>query len=145
MRHRAVAIIALVLTGALCGPSPVNAQSMADYTASPVFIDDATTPNILLMMDNSLSTYDAAYSGVTFDTTKTYDGLFEATECYSYSGKFIPNPAADPAAPGLCTTASYYWSGNLVAVSWTVLVPCRKLETGLGDSNQIEAQVKDRN
>ena len=54
-----VTAVVLVLLGALLGPgsllnpSEVQAQVISDYTASPPFITNVVTPNILIIMDNS--------------------------------------------------------------------------------------------
>lgn len=87
---------------------------MADYTAIPPFVPDVVPPNVLLLMDNSGSMNQVAYAE-NFDPTHTYYGIFDPLECYSYaSNKFIPNPDANPTAPGTCPNASYPWSGNLM-------------------------------
>src|SRR5439155_902845 len=54
-----VTAVVLLLLGALLGPgsllspSEVKAQVISDYTAFPPFITNVTTPNILIIMDNS--------------------------------------------------------------------------------------------
>ncbi|MGH7207391.1 MAG: hypothetical protein ACREI2_14425, partial [Nitrospiraceae bacterium] len=109
------AVLALVLMGALLGPADGKAQTMADYTNTPPFITDAVPPNVLLLLDNSGSMNSASYNGAPFDPTKTYFGMYDPLECYDYgSNKFIPDPAANPAAPGTCTNSPYLWSGNLL-------------------------------
>ncbi len=107
---------ALLMTAGLVGPPWVAAQTtMADYTTTPLFAADASVPpNILLVLDNSGSMNRAAYQDA-FDPTRTYFGLYDPLECYDYgSNKFIPDPTANPAGPGICTNVPYEWSGNLL-------------------------------
>ena len=114
--------LALAVAGVLVSPSDVLAQAMVEYTASPPFVTETVPPNILLLLDNSGSMNLMAYEDTAdaFDPTKTYTGLFTASECYEYqTNKFVPNPAADPATmPGggwKCIGAgNYKWSGNLL-------------------------------
>ncbi len=120
-----VVLFALLLTAVGCLESAeVNAQAvpppvMTDYAATPPFVTNAVSPNILLLVDNSGSMNDRAYPA-TFDPTKTYNGLFAAEECYAYAGgTFSPdsaaNPATMPAGGWTCTgNTSYPWSGNLL-------------------------------
>ncbi|MGH7209334.1 MAG: hypothetical protein ACREIL_08120, partial [Nitrospiraceae bacterium] len=106
---------ALSLASLILGPADVKAQAMADYTAYPPFVGaNAVPPNILLLLDNSGSMNSMAF-GNAFDPNQTYSGLFDALECYNYgSNKFIPDPTANPATLGTCTTSPYLWSGNLL-------------------------------
>ena len=109
-----LAMLALVLPATLLWPLEVRAQSMSDYTAIPPFVSNTVPANILLLLDNSGSMNNMAYT-TAFNTATTYSGLFDATECYSYSSNvFQPDPSANPATPGTCTNASYPWSGNLL-------------------------------
>ncbi|MGH2360220.1 MAG: hypothetical protein ACRDGM_06725, partial [bacterium] len=108
----ALSLASLIL---ILGPAEVNAQAMADYTAYPPFVGaNAVPPNILILFDNSGSMNGMAF-GTAFDQNQTYSGLFDPLECYDYgSNKFIPDPTANPAALGTCTTSPYFWSGNLL-------------------------------
>ena len=54
---------ALLLAGALLGPSEVKAQAMADYTAYPNFLSKTVPPNILFIVDLGNQTIPGAYSG----------------------------------------------------------------------------------
>ncbi len=75
------------------------------YTADPI------PPNILLLMDNSGSMNEMAYTTV-FDPVKTYLGLYDPTECYTYgSGVFAPD--INPSQVKPCS-AAYPWDGNLL-------------------------------
>ncbi len=109
-------LLAIALVASLSEASEVQAQAMADYTSVPPFISDTVAPNVLLVFDNSASMNDPAQS-TAFTNATIYPGIFEATECYLYNGLakvFVPNPAADPATPGACSTSPYHWSGNLL-------------------------------
>ncbi len=102
-----------LLPGTPAGPNGASAQVMDDYTAYPPFMSNTVPPNILLLMDNSGSMNLMAYE-TTFDTAKTYFGLFNPLECYTYgSSRFQPDPAVNPATLGTCGS-SYPWSGNLL-------------------------------
>ncbi len=74
---------ALAFTGYAVDPTVVRAQAMADYTATPPFVSEAVPPNILILLDNSGSMNRMAYDDATeaFDPTKTYTGIFDATDC----------------------------------------------------------------
>jgi type IV pilus assembly protein PilY1 len=79
---------------------PVHATTpvISDYTAYPPFVSTNTTPNLLLIIDNSGSMYDLAYidegneptrsSNYCYDQTyisaTTYTGYFDADTVYSY-------------------------------------------------------------
>src|SRR5207249_1854401 len=92
-----LAMLALVLPATLLWPLEVNAQSMSDYTATPPFVSNTVPANILLLLDNSGSMNYMAYT-TAFNTATTYSGMFDATECYSYSSSvFQPDPSANPA------------------------------------------------
>ncbi len=75
------------------------APVMSDYTAYPPFVDTGTTPNLLLMIDNSGSMYDISYVDEgnlptrdanycydqTYISTTTYAGYFEENSVYTYN------------------------------------------------------------
>ena len=57
---------ALLLAGALLGPSEVKAQAMADYTAYPNFLSKTVPPNILFIFTDdqshrSVHSYEGSY------------------------------------------------------------------------------------
>ncbi len=113
MRRRTFAILGLLMIVALSGPTQADAQFLSDYTSTPPFITSTVAPNILLLLDNSGSMNSRAYQ-TAFDTATTYYGIFDPTECYSYSSnRFQPDSSANPSTPGTCG-ASYPWSGNLL-------------------------------
>lgn len=110
---RSVVLMLAMILGLLAGP-PTWGQTLTDYTATPPFIPNAVPPNVLILMDNSGSMNQVAYADA-FDPGKTYYGIFDPLECYSYnSNKFIPNPDANPTSPDVCPNSSYPWSGNLM-------------------------------
>ncbi len=108
------------------GTRDAGAQAMADYTTTPSFISETVPPNVLLLLDNSGSMNIMAYDDglAAFDPTRTYNGIFDAAECYLYTGsgaseRFAPdssaNPATMPAGGWTCTgNATHPWSGNLL-------------------------------
>lgn len=99
----------------LCFPLEAQAQAMADYTSIPPFIADAVPPNVLLLMDNSGSMNSSAYHNANeaYDSTKSYNGYFSPTKCYSYaSNKFTPG--ADKAASGNPCSAGAPWLGSFL-------------------------------
>ncbi len=103
----------LIVAGLLLWPGMVGAQSLADYTTSPPFLNTTATPNVLLLFDNSGSMNSKAYDEP-FDPTKVYYGAFNPYECYTYAtNRFQPDPAANPTTLGTCGS-SYPWNGNLL-------------------------------
>ena len=59
---------------------PIN----GDYSCNPVFVTTAVEPNILIILDNSTSMLQRAYSGA-YDPNTEYYGLFSPTGVYYYS------------------------------------------------------------
>ena len=55
----ALALLSLII---LAMPFKVQAQSMGDYCITPPLIGVPTTPNLLLMIDNSASMYESKKS-----------------------------------------------------------------------------------
>jgi len=115
MKHPVVTIVSLLLAGGLLWPAGVQAISMADYENTPVFVSKAVPPNILLLMDNSGSMASSAYhnNNEVYVSTKSYNGYFAPTLCYSYAAnKFKPGPARASVAP-TCGGATP-WDGNFL-------------------------------
>jgi type IV pilus assembly protein PilY1 len=116
LHHYGLAAIAL-----LCGifysasvPPPAQAQSISSYTGQPPFVGSAVAPNILLLLDNSGSMNNNAYTTV-FNTATIYSGVFRNDTCYSYaSGVFSPDTSTVVTPPAICGNASYPWHGNLL-------------------------------
>ncbi len=63
----------------------LHAQNLIDYTHYPLTAVREVPPNILVMVDNSVSMDRAAYEG-DFNPERIYDGYFEPSAAYSYSG-----------------------------------------------------------
>ncbi len=67
-------------------------------TGVPAFLASGLDPNVLLLIDNSASMYDIAYTKAdsfcfddTFDSSKTYSGYFDSDEWYIYLPDATPN------------------------------------------------------
>ena len=146
----AIGTVVLALLSILSCSNEGRAQSMSSYAGTPPFVASSVAPNILLILDNSGSMNNSAYTAA-FNTATVYSGIFTATECYSYSaGLFSPDSAtADPATPGTCG-ASFPWSGNLlnyVSMREFDLVKvvmiggtCTVARDSLGNCSRIKAQ-----
>jgi len=95
-----LAIIATTLfmsTKQVCAVEP----AMADYTHYPVFQINLVEPNILIIMDNSLSMNLQAYTG-DYDHNTKYYGYFEPHEKYTYgSNVFVRDTSGE-------------WDGNFL-------------------------------
>src|SRR5574341_231793 len=114
-----LAILALLLTEPLLGPTGANAQSMTDYTAQPPFLSNATYPNILFIVDSTGTMQRLEYEAVSFVATTKFSGLFDPTRCYSYDNgntRFEPSGAAKAFS---ATCASTLWDGNFL--NWAAL------------------------
>ena len=124
-----VLAFALVLLTELTGPRGGGAVvSNADYTASPPFVSNTTTPNIILVMDNS-----GSMSGLAcdlsnpadgdcrdtgdrpFNNTSKFSGYFDSLHCYTYDAG--ADSRFEPAtAKALVSTAcpDTEWDGNFL-------------------------------
>ncbi len=113
MKRQSIAMIgtlALALIALLPRPNHALAQALADYTANPPFTTSAVPPNILLLLDNSGSMNNMAYTAA-FNPSTTYSGLYDSTQCYQYSSNvFQPNPSPSTKP----CSGSYPWDGNLL-------------------------------
>jgi type IV pilus assembly protein PilY1 len=115
------AVFSLLLYTA--GPLLAGTETMYDYTKIPPFIEVGVDPNLLLLIDNSASMYDQAYSpenknycfaGVdgansyaAYDETKSYAGYFDPSETSWYN-------AYDPAMHGSTYDSEWYPVSELV-------------------------------
>ena len=118
MRHRIprTLLTLAVLSGlTLAGPLPSlwSANLSTDYTGVPPYISDAVTPNILMLMDNSLSMQERANcdpvdcvpqtdgssvytaSPGAFKYNSPYSGYFDSKRCYTYHGGTWNNDTTD--------------------------------------------------
>lgn len=96
-------------------PQAAHAQAMSDYFAMPPFIANAVPPNVLLLMDNSLSMDTSAYheNAEAYNPSKEYNGYFAPTKCYSHgSNKFTP--VTDKASTGNPCASGSPWLGNFL-------------------------------
>ncbi|MCI5192577.1 MAG: hypothetical protein D3915_05555 [Candidatus Electrothrix sp. AU1_5] len=94
---RTVQRVWLVLIGAMLLYGLVPCTGLANVcsqgTGVPPFLSSGAKPNLLMVLDNSGSMLDAAYSDSasfcfddTYDTTKTYAGYFEQDRWYKWIG-----------------------------------------------------------
>ena len=137
MNRRTVASL-MVLVGSvsagLFGSGEAAAVvSNADYTASPPFVSGATTPNIIILMDNSGSMSNRACESTscgiladgststttTWTNTTRYSGYFDSLRCYIYNttDKRFENGAAKATVSTACSTTE--WDGNFL--NWATL------------------------
>lgn len=86
------------------------AQFMEEYCLVPPYVKKNVPPNIMVLMDNSLDMYYAAYSS-NYDPTKTYVGYFKPNIYYKYTSQtFIE-------CTGPSTDCKFY--GNLM--NWATM------------------------
>ncbi|NKE72061.1 pilus assembly protein [Candidatus Manganitrophus noduliformans] len=124
-----VAMFLFLLLG--IGRETLRAQTIDDYSSIPPFLASSVTPNVLLLVDNSGSMNNCAYSdkvdtgsgeddclassgsGLSdqYQSTTTYGGYFESDKCYAYaSSKFSPSGSKP------CSDA---WDGNFL--NWVTM------------------------
>jgi len=124
-----ITLLLLLLIG--MGEKTLRAQTIDDYSAIPPFLASSVTPNVLLLVDNSGSMNNCAYSdkvdtgsgdddclassgsGLSdqYRSTITYHGYFESDKCYSYaSSKFSPTGSKP---------CSNTWDGNFL--NWVTM------------------------
>ena len=138
MTHHIKAMsISLAMVG-LLWPMTAQPQTNNDYAAIPPFVSSVSTPNVLIILDNSGSMGRRANcdfgSGAgpggydtcpTFDETKTYGGLFDPSKCYLYDGppnvspdlRFEPNSTKATMATKCANNTE--WDGNFL--NWVTL------------------------
>ena len=63
-------------------PTAASGQTMADYTSYPLFLSQTVTPNILIILDNSLSMNLQAYDD-DYDANRRYYGYFDPDARYT--------------------------------------------------------------
>src|SRR5688572_9419857 len=147
-----LAAFLLVLTGAPLGYA-ANPE-MTDYTASPPFITSTTTPNILIIMDNSGSMEARACeatscgvlpdgttsTSVTFLNTTKYTGFLDSMNCYSYDvtdNRFGETVTTKASLSANC--AATEWDGNFI--NWATFRRFDAVKKALhgGDCNTTRA------
>ncbi len=115
--HYAVILLVLLLL-----PSALFAASMTDYCVVPPYVRPTAPPNVLLMIDNSASQYDLAYTagtmagttvptiscnaGVTASESFCFDDTYDDTK--TYYGYF---QSLDSSGNRVNTTYQYQYSG----------------------------------
>ena len=118
MKSKYAYVFHIVITILLCVTGLSMAAEMSDYTVYPPFIDTGTTPNLLLIIDNSGSMYDLAWIDdgdaassreseycydQTYDSANTYTGYFEIDPVTVYSYDLTDNRFEAGAFPVSCT------------------------------------------
>ena len=68
----------------LCASGSGFAATQAQYNSIPPFLSTEVPPNVMFMLDNSGSMKNMLADGNTYDTSKTYYGMFEGTSKYRY-------------------------------------------------------------
>jgi len=110
------------------GIASAQTYSLSDFSALPPFLGPEIPPNILLLVDNSGSMNNCAYSNTSpaadhcqassgaglsdqYLTTETYYGYFEPDKCYSYAASKFSPTGTKP-----CANA---WDGNFL--NWATM------------------------
>ncbi len=89
---------------------------MAYYCATPPFVNRAIVPNVMIVLDNSVSMFNFAYNyngsniSTGFDPNASYYGYFDSNYWYKYeSGKFVST-----ALKSSRNKSSNEWDGNFL-------------------------------
>ncbi len=107
------------------------AMSNGDYCQEPSYVVQNVQPNIMILLDNSGSMYNFAYTDsgnecsggadmpcTGFDSTQTYYGYFNPNKWYQYSsGEFTPDTSTSAATIGSSVTnpnTASDWNGNFL-------------------------------
>lgn len=125
MKRNAAFISAVLLMGVLLRPSDALSQTMADYTATPPFVSNVVTPNVLILLDKSGSMGRRADCDIpsggafatcpTFVETETYGGIFDSMACYvfdSANNRFDFGTTVKSVINTAC--GSTEWDGNFL-------------------------------
>ncbi len=113
------ATIFLAAVGMLAVSTNAWGQFMAEYEAHPPFLETSENsedypPNILILLDNSDSLNQKAYSGA-FDPSQTYVGLFNPMKCYQVGGNDVfEYDSTDKSSVSDTCSGTYEWDGNLL-------------------------------
>ncbi len=131
MKRHTITALTLAITsglGVLLNAGESRAVSNADYTATPPFVSNATTPNIVIIMDNSGSMSNRACestscgvlpSGATSTTTAwtnttRYSGYFDPMQCYVYDTTDTRFEAGTVKASLSTACLDTEWDGNFL-------------------------------
>ncbi|MGH7255398.1 MAG: hypothetical protein ACREI3_06435, partial [Nitrospirales bacterium] len=124
-------VISILAVFGMISDRPVFPQSLADYTAYPPFVKDASAPPIVMfVMSRDHKLFYKAYNDImdldedgtidsTYKDTINYYGYFDSNKCYTYStsnGRFEPTALATGTNSHYCTGT---WSGNFL--NWTTM------------------------
>lgn len=141
MNSKIIVTISLFIT-MLCAFGTTHAvePTMAEYTSYPIFQANAVKPNILIIMDNSGSMNDQAYTD-DYDHTKEYYGYFEPYKKYTYGSNIFERSATGE------------WDGNFlnwlcmrrVDVARKVLTGGKALSTVGGGAHQLVGEPPGNN
>ena len=112
----------------------------ASYCSVPQMPGAAVKPNVLLLLDNSASMYDPAYTDPasycvddSYDNNKSYVGYFNQQSAFSYDGAksdFVDGASLPaPGAPGAAASTSYLY------VEMTGTAPNRKVSVFKASGN----------
>ncbi len=130
----AVMLVAGSLSAALFGSrDAVAVVSNADYTAVPAFVSNATTPNIIVVMDNSGSMSNRACESsscgtladgststtTTWTNTTRYSGYFDSLRCYTYNTTDTRFESGTGKAALSTACPDTEWDGNFL--NWATL------------------------
>lgn len=130
----AAMVVASSVSAALFGfGDAVAVISNADYTAVPPFVSNATTPNIIVVMDNSGSMSNRACESTSCGTlsdgststttmwtnTTRYSGYFDPLRCYGYNttDQRFESGTSKAALDTACPDTE--WDGNFI--NWATL------------------------
>jgi type IV pilus assembly protein PilY1 len=130
----AVMVVAGSLSASLLGFNNAGAVvSNADYTAVPPFVSNATTPNIIVVMDNSGSMTNRACESTscgvlangatstvtTWTNTTRYSGYFDPMSCYVYDTTDTRFESGTSKATLDASCPDTQWDGNFI--NWATL------------------------
>ncbi len=135
-RRTLAAVMAVVgsVSAALFGSGDaVAVVSNADYTAVPPFVSSATTPNIIILMDNSGSMSNRACESTscgtladgststttTWTNTTRYSGYFDPMTCYTYNTTDTRFESGASKATLATACSDTQWDGNFL--NWSTL------------------------
>jgi type IV pilus assembly protein PilY1 len=122
-----------LMTGVLVSGDAGAIVSNADYTATPPFVSNMTTPNIIILMDNSGSMSNRACESTScgmlangstststvFANDTRYSGYFDPLRCYVYDTGDVRFEDGTAKATLATACPSTEWDGNFL--NWATL------------------------
>src|SRR3990172_4625396 len=142
-RLKVIALLAIWIALNMGATQPALSGEMDQYCSTPPFLGNAVPPNVLIVLDNSGSMNDQAYTG-DYDPTQFasghYYGYFDPTKNYRYSS----NEWHETVLPlSSATVANPIGSGNLLNWATTRRVDAaKKLLIGGKGNPRTGASVK---